>query len=148
LAEKGIGVWQAEGLFLLDLLDHVKVQLERVIREGNKTDVTPIIIGEEIKSEYEIDLTSVLKTDSSQSSMKILIPFIQQTNFKKLTIICDHLPKWINRVLDVFKLEASTTEMDNGNIVAVLQPMEFETDVSYRKDIRIPWSGGCSGGGC
>lgn len=146
LAEKGIGVWKFEGLFLPELLNHVKIELEKALHENVKMVTVPTLVGDEKDAEYEIDLATILQRDRSQNSMSILIPFLRDTNFRKLTIRCEHLPKWFNRTIETLVLVADVKETDDGLVMVTVSPVTLEADISYRMQISLPGLGGCSGG--
>jgi len=149
LQEKGIGVWKFSGLFLPELLDFVKKELEKALVKPEKIIVRPVLIGNEEDAEYEIDLVLLLGENSGLNSMDILIPFMKETNFKKLQILCSHLPKWFDRVLEPFQLVSKLEEIENDLYKATVIPLHWSDDVSFRLSIHIPgMGGGCSSGGC
>ena len=149
LQEKGIGVWKFSGLFLPELLDFVKKELEKALVKPEKIIVRPVLIGNEEDAEYEIDLVLLLGENSGLNSMDILIPFMKETNFKKLQIRCSHLPKWFNKVLESFQLVSKTEEIEPDLYKATVSPVRWGEDISFRQSIYIPGMGdGCSSGGC
>jgi len=146
LAEKGVGVWEFNGLFLPELLNHVKTELEKALSKNVKKEIVPTLVGDERDAEYEIDLASILRNDRSQNSMNILVPFLRHTNFQKLTIACEHLPKWFNRAVETLQLVAVVDKTPDGLLVATVTPAIIEDDISYRRQINLPGLSGCSGG--
>jgi Fe-only nitrogenase accessory protein AnfO len=146
LAEKGIGVWEFNGLFLPELLNHVKTELEKALSKNVKKEIVPTLVGDEKDAEYEINLASILRNDRSQNSMNILVPFLSHTNFHKLTIACEHLPKWFNRAVETLQLVAVVDKTPDGLLVATVTPAIIEDDISYRRQINLPGLSGCSGG--
>ncbi len=148
LQEKGIGIWKFKGLFLPELLGFVKKELEKALAKPEKIIVSPVLIGSEEDAEYEIDLIPLLCENRMLNSRDILIPFMKETNFKKLRIICSHLPKWFNNVLEAFQLALALEEPESELLIATVSPITRSEDISFRKNIRIPGMGGCSSGGC
>lgn len=149
LQERGIGVWKLGGLFLPEMLDFVRKELTKAITKPEKVVIRPALIGREEDAEYEIDLILLLSENRMLNSMDILIPFMKETNFRKLTITCSHLPKWFNRVIEVLNLVAELEELEPDRLRAIVSPINPGDDVSFRKNIRIPGMGGaCSSGGC
>jgi Fe-only nitrogenase accessory protein AnfO len=149
LQEKGIGVWKFNGLFLPGLLNFVKKELEKALVEKRKIIVCPELIGSKENAEYVIDLVSLLGVNSGLNSMDILIPFMKETNFRKLQIRCTHLPKWFDKVLESFQLVSKSEEIETDLFIVSVSPVSWAEDVSFRRSIHIPGMGGrCSSGGC
>jgi len=149
LQEKGIGIWKFSGLFLPGLLDFAKKELEKAYIKPEKIIISPVLIGIEEDAEYEVDLITLLNENSGLNSMDILIPFMKETNFKKLQIRCSHLPKWFDRVIESFKLVSESEEIETELFKATVSPIRWGEDISFRKSIYIPgMGGGCSSGGC
>jgi hypothetical protein len=93
-------------------------------------------------------LNSLLNEDRTLNSIDILIPFMKETNFKKLTITCSHLPKWFNKVIADFGLVGAIEEPKPDLLIVTVSPINPDEDISFRKNIRVPAMGGCSSGGC
>jgi len=149
LQEKGVGVWKFSGLFLPGLLDFVRKELEKALVIPEKIIIRPVLTGNEQEAEYEMNLVSVLSENSGLNSMDILIPFMKETNFKKLQITCSHLPKWFNRVVEEFQLVTKIEELKPDLFKVTVSPVDDIKDISFRQLIRIPgMGGGCSSGGC
>jgi Fe-only nitrogenase accessory protein AnfO len=148
LQEKGIGVWKLGGLFTPEILDFVRKEIVKAIVKPEKIVIRPALIGREEDAEYEIDLVPLLSENRTLNSMDILIPFMKETNFNKLTITCSHLPKWFNKVIEAFSLVAALEESEPDLLIATVSPVNLGEDISFRKNIRIPGMGGCSSGGC
>jgi len=150
LQEKGIGIWKFSGIFLPELLDFVSKELKKTLRAQAqvKKVVRPILVGDKRDAEYEINLAQELKNDRSSNSLDILIPFIKETNFKKLNITCEHLPKWFDRAMESFELKSFVDQDKEGLLYVIVSPIQFGQDISSRMQIYIPgMGGGCSSGG-
>ncbi len=143
LQEKGIGIWKFSGTFLPDLLDFIKKELEKATAKPEKIIVSPVLTGSKEDAEYEINLIPLLSENRTLNSMDILIPFMKETNFNKLTITCSHLPKWFNKVMEVFSLVTTLEEPQPDLLIVTVSPVNQGEDISFRKNIRIPGMGGC-----
>jgi len=150
LEEFKVGTWQFKGIFLFHLLDKVREELAKVKKAQVKQNVHPIPVGDEADDCYEINLASILDKDCGLNSRDLLIPFIQKNNFRKLTIDCNHIPKWFESAMVLMKLHYDITETEYGLLRAVVEPIDFETGITERQRIRFSneGSGGCSSGGC
>jgi Fe-only nitrogenase accessory protein AnfO len=149
IEEKKIGIWKFKGLFLPQLLDHIKEELEKIIEEQLSSIITPTAIGNVEDGLYEIDLATILDSDSSLNSRDILIPFLQNTQFHKLEIICKHVPKWFEKTFEVLKLQVEVTESNEGLCHAIVTPIDFAAGISERKLAileNLTGHGGCSSG--
>ncbi|MFT3740312.1 MAG: Fe-only nitrogenase accessory protein AnfO [Breznakibacter sp.] len=149
LQEKGIGIWNFSGLFLPELLGFVKDELDKALAKPEKTVARPVLTGSKDKAEYEVDLAALLSQDRGLNSMDILIPFMKETNFKKLRIRCSHLPKWFHKALEAFGLVAQIEQAGPELFIATVSPAHWDANIDHRRHIQIPgMGGGCSSGGC
>jgi Fe-only nitrogenase accessory protein AnfO len=151
IEERKIGIWKFKGTFLRPLLDTIKKELERIMEEQRSSIVVPSAIGNAEDGLYEIDLASILDRDSSLNSRDILLPFLQNTSFHKLEVVCKHVPKWFEKTFEVLKLQVEVTELNDGLCKVVVTPVDFDAGISERKQAvldNIIGSGGCSSGCC
>lgn len=145
LQESGVGVWKSPGLLSAELLDHARLEVGEIMKAREKKVVRPSLVGSVQDAEYEIDMISLL-TDRSLNSKDILIPFMKDTNFKKLTITCNHLPKWFGSALEGFHLMSVSEELESGVLEVTVNPLNPDENISFRKRIILPGiGGGCSG---
>lgn len=144
LQESGIGVWKSPGYLSVELLNHVKTELEKTLKSSEKKVVRPALVGEAQDGAYEIDMIPLL-ADRSLNSMDILVPFMKETNFRKLTITCNHLPKWFKSALEGFHLTSVSEESEPGILRVTVNPLNPDENISFRKRIVLP---GLSGRGC
>jgi len=95
LQKAGCGVWEYTGTpasFLEQVWDQ---------EEGEKASVkTQAHIGipapqEKTPGNFYISLVEVQKNNAEVSSKQVLQQFIRRGNFKTLTIVCGHVPPWI-----------------------------------------------------
>ena len=91
-------------------------------REPGTADpgIAPVALRE--PGVYHLDLASVLRKHPELSSKKILVPFLRETPFMELRLICEHVPPWLERD-PAFQIR--TTE-DATGMVAVIRPMKEE----------------------
>jgi hypothetical protein len=129
------------------MLDKIKEELSKVKEAQAKTVIAPNLVGNPQDLSYEINLSEVLENCCGLNSKEILIPFIQNTNFQKLTIVCNHLPKWFENMTDLLELNYKTTNIDNGLIQVVVEPIDFKNGLAKRRFLKLN-VGGCSSGGC
>jgi len=71
-----------------------------------------MLIGDPRQGEFWIDLKEALEHESGQTSRQILIPFLERGRFRKLEILCDHLPKWLTWELERLGMSAESEAID------------------------------------
>ncbi len=140
-----IGIWHYSGVLHEDFLNVVKNEIAMAKQELEMNVVTPVLHGEPKDASYEINLAEVLTKNKGMNSMDILIPFLQKTNFKKLSIICDHLPKWFENISNMLYLNYETQDIENEQLKVLVQPEDYDAGFQLRKSIKLN-TGGCSGG--
>lgn len=57
-------------------------------------DMVPFLVKTNDEGDYTFSLIEVMKQNPSLNSREILIPIMEDFPFRKLEILCDHLPKW------------------------------------------------------
>jgi Fe-only nitrogenase accessory protein AnfO len=55
---------------------------------------------------YRVDLRDAMAVKGAHNSQQVLLPFFQEANFVLLEILCDHQPRWFERVLPELNLRA------------------------------------------
>lgn len=141
LQETGVGVWKSPSRLSGELLDHVKTEVEKTLKARERQVIRPILVGDAENREYEINMIPLL-ADRSLNSIDILVPFMKDTNFKKLTITCNHLPKWFNTTLEGFHLTSVSEEPEPGVLRVTVNPLNPDESISFRKRIILPGLGG------
>ncbi len=150
LDSEGFSIWKLEGKPEL-LYDHIRNTVsERLAAQHCKSGSCEGSGGsidmpkpEETcqNGEFFIDLKQILDNNESFNSKEILIPFIQSTSFKKLSIVCDHTPRWLEKDYELFNLLMEQTPSTNGSVITILTP-----DPAKRNRPMIPYPlGGCGG---
>ena len=148
LQESGMGVWKAYGPFSVDILDIIGVKLENAMKPQEKKSMRPISVGKEENAEFAIDLISLLRDDRSLNSIEILVPFMKETNFRKLQIRCSHLPKWFKIAMEEFRLTCQIEETEPDVLKVIVRPKTWKESIAFRQSVYIPgMGGGCSCGG-
>lgn len=125
--ELGYRTWTSDGP-LLQQLDGVRArEIEQTAQKRYEIVAlsnvpAPMLIGDPREGHFWIDLKDALKHESGSTSRQILIPFLQAGRFRKLEVLCDHLPKWLSWELERLDLSAESEMLDatgNGLRVSV-----------------------------
>jgi len=86
-------IWKSEGE-ISNQLDSVAKKEEEISQILQKPIPTPLPVGNTADGCYRLNLAEVMKNDSSLNSKQLLMPFIAKSEFQKLEILCDHIPRW------------------------------------------------------
>lgn len=68
-------------------------------RTSQKVPLEHKAIYEQQPGIFHTDLREVMKGGTSYSSKQILLPFLKNRKYESLEIICDHVPKWLEKGL-------------------------------------------------
>jgi Fe-only nitrogenase accessory protein AnfO len=151
LDSDGFSIWQLEGEAEL-LYNHIRKTVKERSENKNCSDrcscggssdkkIIPVPEAMLLDGEYSINLKKILDDNDSLNSMEILIPFIQAASFTKLTIICDHTPRWLEKDYELFNLLLEEEYTLEKLCVTTLKP-----DPSKKDKLNIPYPmGGCGG---
>lgn len=93
--ERQISMLEIKGspeAFLEDIKECVQHQ-----RTGQEIPMEHNTVFELRPGYFHIDLREVMKGNTSYSSKQILLPFIKNHKFSQLEMICDHVPKWMEK---------------------------------------------------
>lgn len=124
LLELGFTLWSIEGA-PENYLDRVKqktaeaAEAAAAVVAANQPKApealpTPKPLGESCAGVYTIDISEAQVCDGGHNSREILIPFFRTTQFSRIDILCDHVPKWFSSELATMKLNYSTEVVTNG----------------------------------
>lgn len=114
---RGINIWKLKG-DPSDYLNYIKEQEIKLKEERKKPE--PKAVGDERDGIYKIDLAKALSINEAYTSKQILVPFLRKTAFRKLEIICTHLPKWFDKELEALKLAQHTEQLPDGLLVTTV----------------------------
>jgi Fe-only nitrogenase accessory protein AnfO len=127
------GTFQAAGfdIFLvensvLEVLDSIKKEMLEVIeerqKEPNKFDIMEYLEPGENKGDFSINIEEIMFKNPELTSKKILIPYLKNGEFKRLDIICSHIPKWFVTDLGIMGFEYETvSESLNRKTVRIVR---------------------------
>ncbi len=76
-------------------------------RTGQEVPLEHNAIYEQQAGIFHTDLREVMKGNTSYNSKQILLPFLKKQEYKSLEIICDHVPKWLEKELTELKIMLS-----------------------------------------
>lgn len=119
LEELGFRIWKSAGP-LLQQLDSVRQKEAEheaqkrfvLVAFAGKMLPTPMLVGDPCDGYFWIDLKEALNHESGQTSRQILIPFLERGQFRRLEILCDHLPKWMTWEMERLDMSADSEEID------------------------------------
>lgn len=82
---------------------------------GVNSDIPrPLLLGDIEEGRYLIHLAQILQDNPALNSRQIVIPALEEKNFKTLEIICDHIPRWFYNELRNLKLTAEPEVPDES----------------------------------
>ena len=86
----------------------------------------PVLVGDIQEGRYLINLAEIINDNPALNSRQVLIPALEDTSFKKLEIICDHIPRWFYNELRNLKLAAEPEVPDETGqwLKVVVSPTE------------------------
>jgi Fe-only nitrogenase accessory protein AnfO len=127
LKESGVSVWKVEG-FPLAFFEHIREEEEKLRPEHQKSIQPPLPepmpVGDKKHGIYSIDLVDVQAKGAGFNSKDVLLPFLQSRVFRKLEVVCEHLPKWFEKEFDSLKLQFRIEESTDDLCHAVVSPIE------------------------
>jgi Fe-only nitrogenase accessory protein AnfO len=62
---------------------------------------------------YFVDLREVMNHKTSLNSRQVLEPFLRETSFLQLEVVCNHVPKWLEDELPKFNLFTETQTIED-----------------------------------
>ncbi|MFW2491589.1 Fe-only nitrogenase accessory AnfO family protein [Clostridium chromiireducens] len=72
---------------------------------------------------YKLDLYKILQSNEKITSKQIIIPFLKKENVKNLEIICDHIPKWFDKLLLEIGFNYQVSSHTDGLISVNVSPL-------------------------
>jgi Iron only nitrogenase protein AnfO (AnfO_nitrog). len=138
LSDFQIGTWNVKGLFLgEDMLNHIRQKVETAILEQQQKQAVPVPLQIEGDAVYKLDLTALSDCDVSLNSRNVLIPFFQDTDFRKLLIVSKQNLNWLEQSLVLLQLSLVSDDLSDGIICLTVTPNDFETGLGVRKEAQI-----------
>lgn len=121
LEAHGFESFEAEGK-PEEFLDSIYETMQREPRktEGMKAEPQDYFELTEEEGVYLVNLKTVLNLDCSLTSKKLLLPFLRKKDYKKLKIVCDHIPKWFATELAPLNLVASVTNLNEKECLVII----------------------------
>lgn len=113
LNEIGFSIWKFDGE-AAGFLNYVREHEIIIETDDRGPNSVPNAIGDIRDGMYRIDLKKILESDVFVTSKQVLRPFFQKTSFKKLEIICEHVPKWFDKEFGALKLRLKLEESKDG----------------------------------
>lgn len=101
----GLIICESEA-FDLELLDAIEADLllQKADAEADAKILTVAPIEINQSGHFFIDLTQLQKKHPEMSTKMALLPFLKDTPFYALEIVCDHIPPWFEQKLSGMKL--------------------------------------------
>lgn len=108
----GFNLWEIEGK-PEQFLEYV---LEKEVLEEQEKNEEVVEITAPIETDkpgcFHINLKKLQEVNSKLSSKQVLLPFLKNTKFYELEIICSHMPPWFQNEFD--KLDMKYFSVENG----------------------------------
>ena len=81
----------------------------------------PQVIGDIRDGKYRINLADAMNNNPF-TSKQILLPFLTETAFQRLEVICEHIPRWFEKEFYALKLNLRIENSADGMCHAVVSP--------------------------
>ena len=117
----GVVMWKLDGepLGFLPQIQHIVE--EKAQQEQTQSTPALFIKPGKTAGDYQLDLIDALRSDKALTSKQVLQPFLRQGEFKRIEVICDHLPKWFSRELPALSLTLAVENKPDGRCLAVIK---------------------------
>ncbi len=134
LKESGVSVWKVDGSPLV-FFEYVREQEEK-IKVEHKEAIKPVLpepllVGNKKHGINAIDLVHVQAKGAGFNSKDVLFPFLQKQVFRKLEVVCEHLPKWFEKEFESLKLQFRIEE-SNDDLCEQFPNVVFEPILSCK----------------
>jgi Fe-only nitrogenase accessory protein AnfO len=140
----GFCAWKSEGPLEAQLDFVAKKELERQKQQAEACDCTPpaggcssgggchgtamsaiatsasLIPLRLASGHYRVNLIDALRDNPGTSSRQLLQPFVKNTPFRKLELICDHLPRWLQPLLEEMDLDLTIDPSTSPSVLALI----------------------------
>ena len=100
----------------LELLDAIQADLISQDEEANEDARLLAQTPEEtnVPGYYRFDLTQVQQKHPEMSSKSALLPFLKETPFYALDLVCDHIPPWFDHQLPAMQMQYRVENKNNS----------------------------------
>lgn len=146
LEELGICVAQGHGEVTAALVTADRSGAWLATREAPKeNEEVPAPLGDPQSGCYAINIVELLSSGSRHVSRDILIPFIETVSFHRLTIVCDHIPRWFAMELPQLGVTVNSIQQESPQslVTIVLKPISGSRTIPIGRRPRA--SCGCGG---
>lgn len=82
-------------------------------KKNDQTETSGSIIDKGV-GVYEIDLIEALSKDKNATSKSLLLPFLKDRGFYKLSVTCSHIPPWFDVEFNKMSLEYKASTSEDG----------------------------------
>jgi len=119
----GFNTWELEGI-PKELLEFVfeREEQEAKTMEMEKLEGDIPIIKMVKDGYYSVNLKKIQKNKENLTSKGILIPFLRNTIFYQLEIICGHIPPWLHAEFEKLNLKMVSTPISQSEIKVTVYP--------------------------
>jgi Fe-only nitrogenase accessory protein AnfO len=116
----GFNIWKMKGA-PADFLDYIAEQEAQGKAAMIKVVEKPFPVKTERDGCYYIDLKTLLDKDSTLTSKQVLLPFLQNTDFTELEVVCEHVPLWFAKEFPSLKLSATAEQVAADQCKVIVQ---------------------------
>lgn len=118
-------IWEIEGV-PEDFLDYILEKLEQDELSMNsaaaESKVITIPVPTDKEGCYYINLKELQQNKSGVTSKQALLPFLRNSIFYELQVICSHIPPWLEGQLKSLNMKANTSKIDTNEYKITIYP--------------------------
>lgn len=117
----GFSLWEMKGKpenFLEDILE--KEEQRWIEMERDKVDTANYFLQGEREGCYNVNLKEIQKNDGEITSKQILLPFLKNSTFFELRVICAHIPPWFENEFERLKLKSYNRKLGEGSYEVII----------------------------
>ncbi len=123
LDKEGFSIFQLEGSpkDFLDAVNELYYSYKSPDSHSGETfDNSMQPIQSDTLGGYRINLIELQLSQPSVSSKKLLLPFLHNTPFSRLEVVCSHVPPWFDTELPHLGLESSVEQLSGNKFIATI----------------------------
>lgn len=121
LEKAGIELWEVDG----DpeaLLDTILFESEKAAQEANKAATLPFPVLENLgEGRYSLSIAEVQRSSGGLTSKQVLLPILQQGSFRELTVLCTHVPPWLEAEANSRGWQLRTEKTSGAQFTATIE---------------------------